>query len=92
MLFLTHPCGTCTHFREWLLIGSKKPLQINVDKLASRMSEPILAVDMRMIHGGIKSPADLLSLYMKGRDFLVDFAADAEPVIDDKTKVDYTTP
>jgi tetratricopeptide (TPR) repeat protein len=34
----------------------------------------------------------LLSLYLKGRKFLVEFAGSVEPVTDDKTVVDYTIP
>ena len=85
----------CTHFREWFLIGSKKPLSIDLDDLERRMTEAQLATDLSkadLVLGGIKSPADLLSLHLKGPDFLATFAGDVEPVTDDKTVVDYTTP
>jgi len=81
----------CTHFKEWLLIGSRKPLKVDLDDLERRMSEPQLAADLRRI-GGIESPADLLALYLKGRRFLLKFAGEVDPVTDDKTVVDYTTP
>ena len=85
----------CTHPREWFLIGSKKPLEIDIRVLEQRMSEPRLAKDLHKIDRafrGIKSSADLLSLYLKGRKFLLEFAGDVDPVTDDKTVVDFTTP
>lgn len=83
-----------THTGEWLLIGSKKPLQVDLDALERRMSVSRLAGDLGKIGGAnsINAPADLLSLYLKGRQFLVEFAGDIDPVTDDKTVVDYTTP
>lgn len=80
----------CTHQYEWLLIGSKQPLRIDLDNLQKRMSEPRIARDLARI--GIRSPADLLSLHLKGREFLLKFAGDVDPVTDDKTVVDYTAP
>ena len=81
----------CIHTYEWLLIGSKERLKIDLDVLKQRMSEDKLAGDLKKIQD-IESPANFLALYLKGRKFLVDFAGDVDPVIDDKTVVDYTTP
>jgi spermidine synthase len=78
------------HPREWLLVGSKKPLEIDLDVLERRMSRGPIARDLDRI--GITSSADLLALYLKGRDFLAEFAGTADPVIDDKTVVDYRIP
>ncbi|HYN05420.1 MAG TPA: fused MFS/spermidine synthase [Vicinamibacteria bacterium] len=85
----------CTHPGEWLLIGSKKPLQIDLDALAARMADPKVARDLARIDadtGGIRSPADLLSLHLMGREGLAAFAGDARPVTDDRSVVDFTTP
>jgi spermidine synthase len=85
----------CTHPAEWLLIGSRKPLRLDVDALAARMAEPAVAHDLARIDadlGGIRTPADLLSLHLMGRDAMVRFAGDAAPVTDDRTVVDFTTP
>lgn len=81
----------CIHSNEWLLIGSKERLKINLDVLKQRMSEDKLAGDLKKIQD-IESPANFLALYLKGHKFLIDFAGDVDPVVDDKTVVDYTTP
>lgn len=78
------------HPREWLLIGAKQPLEIDLASLEKRMSKQPIAEDLRKI--GIDSPAALLSLYMKGHMFLREFAGNSDPVTDDKSVVDYTSP
>ncbi|MBN2369631.1 MAG: fused MFS/spermidine synthase [Vicinamibacteria bacterium] len=85
----------CAHPYEWLLIGSKRPPAIDLGALSSRMAEPAIAADLARIeaeHGGIRTPADLLSLHLRGRAALIDFAGAVSPVTDDKTVVDFTTP
>ena len=85
----------CTHPGEWLLIGSKKPLRVDLDALASRMADPAIARDLARIDadtGGIRTPADLLSLYLMGHTGLAAFAGEARPVTDDRSVVDFTTP
>jgi spermidine synthase len=85
----------CTHPGEWLLIGSKTPLRLDLDALAARMAEPTLARDLVRIDvdlGGIRSPADLLALHLMGREGLAAFAGDVAPVTDDRSVVDFTTP
>jgi tetratricopeptide (TPR) repeat protein len=78
------------HLGEWILIGSKKPLVVNPENLRKRMSEPSLSRDLGRI--GIRSPADLLALHLKGGEFLKAYTADASPVTDDRSVVDYTIP
>ena len=54
----------CTHPGEWLLLGSKRPLRVDLDALGARMAAPAIARDLARIDadaGGIRSPADLLS-------------------------------
>jgi hypothetical protein len=85
----------CVHPYEWLLVGAKRAPAIDVDVLRTRMSRPAIASDLALIeaeHGGIRTPADLLSLHLKGRAALLDFAGAVPPVTDDKTVVDFTTP
>jgi predicted membrane-bound spermidine synthase len=85
----------CTHPGEWLLLGSKAPLRVDVDALAARMASPAIARDLARIDpdsGGIRSPADLLSLHMMGHEGLVAFAGDARPVTDDRSVVDFRAP
>jgi predicted membrane-bound spermidine synthase len=85
----------CTHDYEWLLVGSKTAPALDLDTLAARMSAPGLARDLARIDpemGGIRTPADLLSLYLMGREAMVAFADGADPVTDDRSVVDYTIP
>jgi hypothetical protein len=85
----------CTHPYEWLLIGAKRPPRLDLDELARRMAEPAIARDLARIDpelGGLRTPADLLSLHLMDRDAMVRFAAGALPVTDDRSVVDFTTP
>ena len=86
----------CTHPGEWLLIGSKKALRIDLDALAARMAEPAIARDLARIdarrgrHPHAGRPA--LSPPDGAREALAAFAGDAPPVTDDRSVVDFTTP
>ena len=85
----------CTHPAEWLLIGSRKPLRLDLDVLAARMADPEIARDLARIDpelGGIRIPADLLSLHLMRREAMVEFAGAVAPVTDDRPVVDFTTP
>jgi hypothetical protein len=85
----------CTHDYEWLLIGSKTRPSLDLDALAARMAAPRLARDLALIDaemGGIKTPADLLSLHLMGREAMDAFAGDVAAVTDDRSVVDFTTP
>ncbi len=78
------------HLGEWILIGSKAPVRVDLNNLGRRMGEPELARDLAKI--GIPSPAEFFSLYLKGGDFLRDYSRGVAPVTDDRTVVDYTSP
>ena len=85
----------CTHPYEWVLVGGKKPPRLDLDALAARMAAPALARDLARIEpelGGIRTPADLLSLHLMDRAAMVRFAGDAPPVTDDRSSVDFTSP
>jgi spermidine synthase len=85
----------CTHPGEWLLLGSRTPLRVDLDALAARMQAPAVLRDLARIDadsGGIRTPADLLALHMMGREGLVAFAGGAPPVTDDRSVVDFTSP
>jgi spermidine synthase len=85
----------CTHPYEWLLIGARTRPRLDLQALAARMAEPALARDLQRIdaeRGGLRGPADLLSLHLMGREAMVRFAADSPPVTDDRSVVDFTTP
>jgi len=78
------------HLGEWILVGSKQPIRIDVESLRARISTPQLAGDLQKI--GIDEPEDILALYLKGRDFLAKFSNGVPPVTDDRSVVDYTIP
>jgi len=85
----------CTHPYEWVLVGAKKPPRVDLDALAARMAEPKVARDLARIEpdlGGLRTPADLLSLHLMDRAAMVRFAGDAPPVTDDRSVVDFTVP
>ena len=85
----------CAHPYEWVLLGGKKAPQVDIDALAARMAERALARDLARIEpelGGIRTPADLLSLHLMDRDAMVRFAGDAPAVTDDRSVVDFTSP
>jgi spermidine synthase len=85
----------CTHPYEWLLIGAKRKPRLDLDSLAARIADPAVARDLARVDadlGGIRTPADLLSLHLMDRDAMVRFAGNAAPVTDDRTVVDFTTP
>ncbi|MEZ4649457.1 MAG: hypothetical protein R3E97_11885 [Candidatus Eisenbacteria bacterium] len=78
------------HPGEWILLGSKAPLDIDPARISARMQQPGVAQDLQ--HIGIDSVADLLSLFMAGDSYLRELSADVRPVTDDKTVVDFTIP
>lgn len=78
------------HVGEWILVGSLKPISVDVEKLSQRMREPVVAADLSQL--GIRSPADFLALYMVGGAFLDEFSRGTPSVTDDRTVVDYTIP
>ena len=85
----------CAHPYEWVLLGGKKAPRVDLDALAARMAEPALARDLARIEpelGGMRTPADLLSLHLMDRDAMVRFAGDAPAVTDDRSVVDFTSP
>jgi tetratricopeptide (TPR) repeat protein len=75
---------------EWILIGSKQPLQVDPANLQRRMTAAALAPDLAKLE--ISSAADLLALYLKGQEFVNDYTAGVPPVTDDRSVVDYTIP
>ncbi|MDX2108957.1 MAG: fused MFS/spermidine synthase [Verrucomicrobiota bacterium] len=80
----------CQHFREWVLIGSKQPLKVDLDRLKDRLANPAYADDLKSL--GITSPADFLALQLKDRSWMVDFAEAMPAVTDDRTVVDFVSP
>lgn len=78
------------HPNEWILIGTRDELQVDVSRLRERMAKPGVVDDLRKL--GLETPEKLLSLYLTGPDYLRRFCGDAPPVTDDKSVVDFTMP
>jgi spermidine synthase len=73
-----------------VVVGSKKPLRIDLAELRRRMNHPSLRADLEKIETG--SPAALLGLYVAGTERLRQWVGDLPAVTDDRTIVDYSTP
>jgi hypothetical protein len=78
------------HAGEWILLGSRRPLSIDLDAVAARLETPAIEADLEKIR--IRQPADFLSLHLRGRRFLEEFTAGVPPVVDDHPIVDATIP
>ncbi|HVN37000.1 MAG TPA: fused MFS/spermidine synthase [Myxococcota bacterium] len=73
-----------------LLIGTHQPLRIDYARLRSRMAEPHIRRDLEL--AGIQGPDDLLSYFIFDEQAFRSFAAEAPPVTDDRTVLDFTMP
>jgi spermidine synthase len=79
-----------TERQETLLVGTAAPLSIDVGRLAARMAEPAVAADLDAI--GIRSPAELLSLYLMDEDGLRAFVGEGPALTDDFPRPEYSIP
>lgn len=71
------------------LVGSKRPLRINVAELGRRMAHPALHDDLEAI--GSPDPADLLALFIAGPATTRRWTDGVEAISDDRTVVDFST-
>jgi spermidine synthase len=78
------------HPNEWILIGTREPLQIDLAALRERMAQPGVAEDLRKLE--LDTPEALMSLYLNGPSYLREFCGDVPPATDDKSVVDFTMP
>jgi len=73
-----------------LLVGSKRPLALDVDALARRMGHDAIRGDLARLRIG--SPTELFELFVAGPARTRSWLTGATPVTDDRTVVDFTTP
>jgi spermidine synthase len=73
-----------------LLVGTRRPLGIDLATLARRMQHPAVRADLVRLNLG--EPAQLLDLFVTGPSGTRRWVGDAPPVVDDRTVVDFTTP
>lgn len=76
-----------TELHEMLLIGSFAPMPLDLETISRRLAEPAMRDALAEV--GIASPAALLATWIAGRDSLVTFAGSAEPVTDDRPRIEY---
>jgi predicted membrane-bound spermidine synthase len=74
---------------DYLLIGSKAPLQITYQDLEARMADPELRARLARI--GVEGPADLLATYMHGPEYLRRMTASTPVTTDDRPYLEYST-
>jgi spermidine synthase len=76
-----------TELHETLLVGSFRPMPLDLPRIAQRLAEPPVAAALRAV--GIDSPAALLATWMTDRDGLLRFAGAARPVTDDRPRIEH---
>ena len=75
-----------TDIYEMMVIGSMQPLAMNAEQISTRFAFP--AVQAALAEVGISNPSELLATYMMGRDGLKQFAGTAEPVTDNRPRIE----
>ena len=76
-----------TEFHEMLLIGSLQPLSLDVPRISQRFAQPAVADALRAV--GVDSPQALLATWITDRAGLLRFVGEAEPVTDDRPRIEY---
>ncbi len=76
-----------TELYEMMLVGSMEPIELSVPRIRERFAHPGVAAALREV--GIASPAALLATWITDRAGLEYYAADAQPVTDDRPGIEY---
>jgi spermidine synthase len=76
-----------TELHEALLIGSMTPIELDVERIASRLAQPDIAAVLG--EAGIQDVSDLLATYVTDREGLVGYAGGAAPVTDDRPRIEH---
>ncbi|MCY1483283.1 Polyamine aminopropyltransferase [compost metagenome] len=76
-----------TEFHEMLLIGSLEPLELNVPRIRQRFEQPEVVAALGAV--GVDSVAALLATWVTDRDGLERYAGEAQPVTDDRPRIEY---
>ncbi|WP_404804832.1 fused MFS/spermidine synthase [Metapseudomonas lalkuanensis] len=76
-----------TEFHEMLLIGSLKPLELDVPRIRQRFEHPQVANALAEV--GVDSVTALLATWVTDRAGLERFAGDAQPVTDERPRIEY---
>jgi spermidine synthase len=76
-----------TDIHEMMVLGSMQPMEMDAEKIKARFAFP--GVKKALAEAGISNPAELLATYVMGRDGLENFAGAAEPVTDNRPRIEY---
>lgn len=76
-----------TELHEMMLVRSMQPIELDVPRIRARFAQPAVATALREV--GIASPAALLATWVTDRAGLQYYAADAQPVTDDRPRIEY---
>ena len=78
-----------TELHEMLLIGSLSPIELDMNRIGLRFSQP--SVGDALKEAGIASPEALLATWVMGREGLERYAGPALPVTDDRPRIEYSS-
>jgi spermidine synthase len=82
-----HATVWTTELHEALLVGSMAPIELDVERIRSRLRQPDVAVALR--EAGVLSTTELLATYVTDRDGLESYAGGALPVTDDRPRIEH---
>jgi predicted membrane-bound spermidine synthase len=81
-----HASAWTTELHEVLLVGSRRPLELDGARVAARLAAPGVARALAEV--GVESPAALLATWITDRAGLDRYAGDAPPVTDDRPLIE----
>ncbi len=73
-----------------LLVGTKRPLEIDYELLLRKMQQPKVRRDLELSQ--VHDAVDVLSMFIFGPETLAEFVNGVEPVLDDRTVLDFSMP
>ncbi len=76
--------------KDYLLVGTKGPFEIDPDRMEERIARPEVGRDLARI--GVRSPLDLLKYFIMGPPRLESFAGNGMIHTDDNSKLEFSTP
>ncbi|MFJ4111851.1 fused MFS/spermidine synthase [Pseudomonas sp. NPDC089758] len=76
-----------TEFHEMLLIGSATPMELDVPRIRQRFEQPQVSAALAQV--GVSSVEALLATWVTDRQGLERYAGDAQPVTDDRPRIEY---
>jgi predicted membrane-bound spermidine synthase len=76
-----------TEFHEMLLIGSATPMVLDVPRIRQRFEQPEVSAALSQV--GVSSLGALLATWVTDRQGLERYAGDAQPVTDDRPRIEY---